>query len=109
MDLGPGENEPTPDDPENSVGELNLIRRTVQLRDTNPNLKILISIGGSKQSSLSFSNMARHIANRTVFVRSAIDYVDTYNLDGIDLNWRFPGVNGGREEDIETFVWVVRV
>ncbi|OXA56385.1 chitinase-3-like protein 1 [Folsomia candida] len=108
LDLGPGETEPFPDDPDNSIGELDFIRKTVVLRQDNPAVKVLVSIGGPLQSSRSFSNMARHVANRTLFIRSLIKYVDLYELDGIDLYWKYPGNGDGRPEDGESFVYVMR-
>ncbi|OXA47262.1 Chitotriosidase-1 [Folsomia candida] len=84
LDYGPGEVEPYPDDPEVDQGEFDMIRKTANLKGDNPALKTMASIGGPLQSSRSFSNMARHVANRTLFLKSVTNFPDTYNLDGID-------------------------
>lgn len=110
LDLGPGDEIVLhPEDPDNFHGDIDMIRKTALLRTLNPQLKILLSIGGPEQSSRSFSNMARHIANRTLFIQSAMKYVDYFELDGLDIFWKYPGMNGGRLEDIETFVVLMKV
>jgi GH18 family chitinase len=53
--------------------------------------------------------MARHIANRTMFIQSTMRIMELYELDGLDFYWKYPGLNGGREEDVETFVKIMKV
>jgi chitinase len=100
LDLGPGELEPNPDDPNNNQGDLDMIRKTVALRAVNPNLKVLISVGGKIQMSKVWSDMVRYISNRTQFIASVREWLMKYDLDGIDIHWEFPGFgDGGRPEE----------
>ena len=57
-------------------------------RQTNPNIKILISIGG--WGSGGFSVMAREESTREKFARSCLAAVKRYGLDGIDIDWEYP-------------------
>ncbi|REK71243.1 glycosyl hydrolase family 18 protein [Paenibacillus paeoniae] len=59
----------------------------------NPDLKLLISVGGWTLSKY-FSNMAATEETRRTFAASAVEFVRTYNLNGIDIDWEYP-VEGG--------------
>ncbi|MBV7403424.1 glycoside hydrolase family 18 protein [Enterobacter sp. ENT03] len=61
------------------------------LRQQNPDLKVLLSVGG--WGARGFSAAAATPEARAVFIRSAQDIVARYGLDGIDLDWEYP-VNG---------------
>jgi chitinase len=76
------------------------------LKGRNPNLKILISVGGWSWSG-AFSDAALTKASRKVFVDSAIAFVEHYNLDGLDIDWEYPGMVGAgnvfRPEDKQNY------
>ncbi|TNV22055.1 glycoside hydrolase family 18 protein [Buttiauxella sp. B2] len=61
------------------------------LRKQNPQLKVLLSVGG--WGARGFSGAAATPENRAVFIRSVQDVIARYGLDGIDLDWEYP-VNG---------------
>ena len=62
-----------------------------QLRKQNPNLKVLLSVGG--WGARGFSGAAAMKDTRAVFIQSAQEIIAKYGLDGIDLDWEYP-VNG---------------
>lgn len=62
-----------------------------QLRKQNPNLKVLLSVGG--WGARGFSGAAATKESRAVFIQSAQEIIAKYGLDGIDLDWEYP-VNG---------------
>ena len=72
----------------------------------NPNLKILISVGGWTWSG-GFSDMSLTKESRAKFISSAVEFIKTNNLDGIDIDWEFPNLIGYgnvyRPEDKENF------
>lgn len=70
----------------------NLARLTA-LRDYNPDLKILLSVGGWAWSD-HFSDAALTKESRTRFARSAVDLVAKHRLDGLDIDWEYPGQVG---------------
>jgi chitinase len=57
------------------------------LRKQNKDLKILLWVGGAGDSSNGFKEMVANHANRKVFIRSLKNILETYYLDGIDLDW----------------------
>ena len=64
------------------------LRMIVGLKKKNPNLKVMLSIGG--WGSGRFSEMAASEKNRTAFVNDCRRIVDDFKLDGIDIDWEYP-------------------
>ncbi|UJF33899.1 glycosyl hydrolase family 18 protein [Paenibacillus hexagrammi] len=65
----------------------------VKLKQANPNLKTIISVGGWTWSNR-FSDVASDPATRTTFAKSAVAFIKKYQFDGVDLDWEYP-VSGG--------------
>lgn len=63
----------------------------MKLRQQNPALNVLLSVGG--WGARGFSGAAASKEARAVFIKSAQEIVDKYGLDGIDVDWEYP-VNG---------------
>lgn len=68
-------------------------RKLNNLKLRNPALKILISIGGWSWSE-NFSDAVLSDTSRVAFAASAVDIVREYQLDGIDIDWEYPGMKG---------------
>ena len=81
------------------------------LKTRNPKLKVLVSVGGWTWSG-AFSDAALTKASRKVFVDSAVEFVSKYNLDGVDIDWEYPGLIGNgnvfREGDKQTYTALLR-
>jgi GH18 family chitinase len=58
------------------------------------NVKVLISVGGYASPPYDFSGIAADAVKRSKFAHSCVTMVDTLKLDGIDIDWEFPGDNG---------------
>lgn len=74
-------------------GDLESFMVLEELKEENPSLKTLISIGGWSWSN-NLSLVAGDEVTREVFAASAVDFVREFGFDGVDLNWSFP-VEGG--------------
>lgn len=81
------------------------------LKSENPNLKILLSIGGWVWSDY-FSNAALTDSSRALFARTAVDLLDEHDLDGLDIDWEYPAQPGEdnvyRPEDEKNFTLLLR-
>ena len=81
------------------------------LRSKNPNLKILLSVGGWGWSE-NFSDAALTEASREQFAQSAVRLVTEHGLDGLDIDWEYPGQPGEdnvyRVEDKENFTLLLK-
>ena len=82
-----------------------------KLREANPKLAILISVGGWTWSGR-FSDMALTRASRAKFISSAIRFVENYRLDGVDIDWEYPGLPGignrNRPEDKKNYTALLK-
>jgi chitinase len=83
----------------------------VSLRRENPSLTILVSVGGWLGSG-KFSDAALTAQNREAFVESAAALMKQYELDGLDVDWEYPGLAGAgnrfRAGDKENFTLLMK-
>lgn len=83
-----------------------------QLKNTNKNLKILISVGGWTWSD-KFSDLALTESSRATFANSVVEFLVKYGIDGVDIDWEYP-VAGGlskntkRAADRENFTLLIK-
>lgn len=68
-------------------------RKLNELKSINPDLKIMISVGGWTWSK-NFSDAVLTDTSTKAFSQSAVDIVEKYNLDGVDIDWEYPGMKG---------------
>lgn len=82
------------------------------LKIINPDLKILISVGGWTWSG-KFSDAAATETSRSAFASGCVEFITKYGLDGVDLDWEYP-VGGGlaensrRPEDKQNFTLLLK-
>lgn len=67
------------------------LKSIVSLKGKNPQLRVLLSVGG--WGSGRFSEMAANEEIRKAFADDCRRMVDTYSLDGIDIDWEYPTSN----------------
>ncbi len=93
-----------------TIKNLDRFKDIVGLKKQNNKLKVLLSIGGWGAGN--FSEMAADDGNRTEFIHNLMNIVITYNLDGIDIDWEFPGSSLGKisssKEDKSNFTVLMR-
>ncbi|ARA94030.1 hypothetical protein AWN76_013290 [Rhodothermaceae bacterium RA] len=81
------------------------------LRDRHPHLRILLSVGGWAWSE-HFSDAALTEESRQTFARSAVALVTRHHLDGLDIDWEYPGQPGEdnvfRPKDRENFTLLLQ-
>ena len=81
-------------------------RRLRDVRQRHPHLRVLVAVGGWTWSG-GFSDAALTVASRDRFVRSAVAFVQRHDLDGLDVDWEYPGLPGNgnthRPEDKANF------
>lgn len=83
----------------------------VGLKQQNPSLQVLISVGGWTWSG-NFSDMVLTRQSRERFIDSVVEFVERYKLDGLDVDWEYPGMTGDgnrfRPEDKRNFTLVLK-
>jgi len=87
------------------------IVRLHALKKINPDLKILVSVGGWTWSG-NFSDAALTEESRRRFAISAAAFVEALELDGIDIDWEYPNQPGAdnihRPDDVHNFTLLLQ-
>jgi chitinase len=81
------------------------------LRKENPSLTVLVSVGGWDWSG-GFSDAALTEQSRQAFIESVVAFLKSYDLDGLDIDWEYPGNPGAghkfRPEDGTNFTVLLK-
>lgn len=94
-----------------SISNSNDLSKLVSFKSINPNLKVILSVGGWGADG--FSDAAYSEFSHNIFAKSCLDVIKTYKLDGIDLDWEYP-VTGAcnlikcRIKDKQNFTFLLR-
>ena len=90
----------------------------VALKQSNPDLKICLSFthgvanSDNKQGG-SFSALGKSESNRKAFAADCLAFLREYGIDGIDLDWEFPGLSWSGaacdpSADCDSYIAIVR-
>ena len=81
------------------------------LKQKSPTLTVLVSVGGWLRSD-KFSDMAVSQESRSLFIESAVEFLDRNHLDGLDIDWEYPGMAGAghifRPEDKQNYTLLLK-
>ncbi|CAG9859954.1 unnamed protein product [Phyllotreta striolata] len=86
-------------------GNYNGFQDLVNLRQQNPNLNVLVSLGGWNEGSKNFSVVCADEAKRQILVGEVMRLIAKYNFDGLDIDWEYPTLRtDSHPQDKENFV-----
>lgn len=75
--------------------------RTLSLKKTNTDLKVLISVGDTNATT--FSAVAADPKTRQRFVNSSVNFLKTHSFDGLDVDWELP-----YSKDADNFITLLK-
>jgi len=73
--------------------DLKNYEKFVAMKKKNPKLKVLVALGGwtdSQNNAAAYSKLFKSPSNRAKFVQSAVEFLQKYNFDGLDLDYEYP-------------------
>jgi chitinase len=70
--------------------ELDVHARIQTLREKNPDLKIILAIGGWAVGSGPFKELTSNIFRMNQFVYDSTEFLRANNFDGLDIDWEYP-------------------
>lgn len=81
------------------------LEQLVAQRQYYPHLKVMVACGGWEADG--FSDAALTEESRAIFIASAVEMIEKYQLDGLDMDWEYPTSSAAgikaRPEDKENF------
>ncbi|XP_054715501.1 probable chitinase 10 [Uloborus diversus] len=70
---------------------LGYYKRVVDLKKLNQKLKVMLTLGGWKDSeSAKYSQLVSNVNKWPSFIQAVIQYLRLYNFDGLEFDWEFP-------------------
>ncbi len=87
-----------------------IMKQLMAQKEKYPHLKVMIACGGWTADG--FSDAVFTEESRTKFISSTVDFIENYQLDGVDIDWEYPGIPAGgtkaRPEDKENFTLLMK-
>lgn len=92
------------------IGNEPRFAKIAKLKKDAPHLNVLLSVGGWGAGR--FSEMAASDSLRTAFAADCARIVEKYDIDGIDIDWEYPGSSAAgissSEDDRDNFTLLMR-
>ena len=83
--------------------------RVTDLKHRNSNLKVLLSVNGSKSATKGFSAVVQTKQARRTFIDSVVSLLRAHNFDGIDLGWEYHETHNSPREGFGQFCELLKV
>ena len=65
------------------------------MKTSNPHLRVLLSLGGNAIKSEVFETITSSKSLSVEVATNVATYLQANTLDGVELNWQWPGTSGG--------------
>ena len=86
-----------------------LYARTIALKKVNPQLKVIVSVGGWVVGSTPFLPIIQSDQAMQDFALAVVSFLRQHGFDGIDIDWEFPGTRESEPNDKFKFTKLLKV
>lgn len=76
-----------------------IVREFINLKSINPDVKLLVGVGGPRQGTQIPSKIAATATDRDTLATKIRNFMEEYNFDGCDFDWQWPGQGTGSSPD----------
>ncbi|KAK3789337.1 hypothetical protein RRG08_001725 [Elysia crispata] len=77
------------------------------LKESDPQLKIILGVGGPSAISDDFSVVVNDTDTMEEFVRNTARFLTDRNFDGVMLDWMYPGLGNSQPQDVDNYSTLV--
>ena len=89
-------------DPETFAIDMSGVSRIKEVTEMrNHGVRVMVSFGGYGAEGTRYSNAAATKEGRETLAKNMVDMVIKYQIDGIDLDWEYPGYETGRDTSVD--------
>lgn len=81
------------------MSSLTKLQEVTEVR--NKGIRVVVSFGGYGAAGKPYSNAASTENGRKTFAANVVKMLEEYGVDGIDLDWEYPGYNTGRDTSVD--------
>lgn len=81
----------------------------MSLKQVNPELKVIVSVGGWVVGSTPFLPVIQTQQTMNDFALNVVNFLRQHGFDGIDIDWEFPGTRGSPPSDKHKFTLLLKV
>ncbi|XP_060080739.1 probable chitinase 10 [Ylistrum balloti] len=93
----------------NDFTEEDTLTRVVNLKESNRYLKVILGVGGWVHGTTAFTALVNSRASIEAFAKNAIAFLRSWDLDGLDLDWEYPGSRDSPPADKQRFTQLLRI
>ena len=86
-----------------------MVASILSLKSQNPNLKVLLAVGGWSHGPGPFSAVAATDSGIDVWAANVTSYLRQRGLDGLDVDWEYPVGRGTPASDKQRFTAFLQV
>ncbi len=85
------------------INNMPRLQKILDLKKENPDLKVILSMGGADAGSAGWPEMTGSDSLRALFVADCKQKVEQLGLDGLDFDWEFPQTKEQADNYIKLF------
>lgn len=85
-----------------SPGDFEIYKQVIDMKKQNPSLKVLLSVQCFSNNG-EFASVVATKHSRERFIKSAIEVLNEFSFDGLDIDWEFPVWPGSDKKQLADF------
>ncbi|CAG5135462.1 unnamed protein product, partial [Candidula unifasciata] len=82
--------QPVEENEDSTESKEGMYAQVIKLKEKNPNIKVLLSVGGSYLGSDPFKPVVESLEDMSLFASNVASFLRKREFDGLDMDWQYP-------------------